>query len=60
MACNEWRIAAKRMLKDGYGAEDIAVRLDVPYQDVRQFINALRASGRLTEVLFGRRYRGEA
>lgn len=59
MACNEWRVKAKSMLSEGFGVEDIALKLSVPPADVRQFVQALRTSGRLTEVLFGRRYRGE-
>ena len=55
---NEWRNDAKRMLRDGLGVEDIAVKLSVPVDDVRGFVGALRASGRLSVVLFGRRYRG--
>lgn len=54
---NEWRVEAGRMLRKGYGVEDIAVKLSVPIDDVRQFVSALRLSGRLSVVLFGRRSR---
>ena len=57
--CSEWRIDAKKMLREGLGVEDIAIRLSVPVDDVRAFVRALRASGRLSVVLFGRRYRGQ-
>lgn len=57
--CNEWRVAASRMLRQGFGVEDISLRLDVPVDDVRQFVQALRKSGRLSVVLFGYQYRGE-
>lgn len=60
MTSNEWRIPARRMLRKGLGVEDIAVSLQVPVEDVRQLVRALRASGRLRDVLFGRRYRGDA
>lgn len=56
---NEWRDQAKAMLSQGYGVEDIAVRLLVRVEDVRHYVRALRASGRLKDVLFGRRYRGK-
>lgn len=36
MTCNEWRVAASRMLRQGFGVEDISLRLDVPVDDVRQ------------------------
>ena len=45
------------MLRKGLGVEDIAVALQVPVADVRQFVTALRKSGRLSVVLFGRRRR---
>ena len=54
---NAWRMDAGRMLRKGYGTEDIAVALEVPVNDVRQFVSALRKSGRLSVVLFGRRSR---
>ena len=59
MLCNEWRISARKMLHDGYGVEDVALRLSISVEDVRRFVAALRASGRLSDVLFGRRYRGD-
>jgi hypothetical protein len=57
MGMNEWRIEAKRMLRRGYGVEDISVALTVPIDEVRQFVSALRKSGRLSVALFGRRSR---
>ena len=54
---NAWRMDAGRMLRQGYGVEDIAVKLAVPVADVRQFVTTLRKSGRLSVVLFGRRSR---
>jgi hypothetical protein len=52
-----WRMDAGRMLRKGFGVEDISVALKVPVADVRQFVSALRKSGRLSVVLFGRRSR---
>ena len=52
-----WRMDAGRMLRHGLGVEDIAVKLSVPVEDIRQFVSALRKSGRLSVVLFGRRSR---
>jgi hypothetical protein len=57
MAMTAWRMDAGRMLRQGLGVEDIAVKLSVPVADVRQFVSALRKSGRLSVVLFGRRSR---
>jgi hypothetical protein len=54
---NAWRMEAGRMLRQGFGVEDISVKLSVPVEDVRQFVSALRKSGRLSVVLFGRRSR---
>jgi hypothetical protein len=54
---NDWRMDAGRMLRQGFGVEDISVKLSVPVEDVRQFVSALRKSGRLSVVLFGRRSR---
>ena len=53
MTCNAWRDEAKRLLRQGYGMEDIGVKLGVPADDVRRFVRALRLSGRLKVVLFG-------
>jgi hypothetical protein len=57
MAMTAWRMDAGRMLRHGLGVEDIAVKLSVPVEDIRQFVSALRKSGRLSVVLFGRRSR---
>jgi len=54
---NEWRVEATQMLRKGLGVEDIAVKLSVPVDDVRQLVSALRKSGRLSVALFGRRSR---
>jgi hypothetical protein len=46
-----WRVQARDMLSDGFGVEDIAVRLSVPVEDVRLLVRALRASGMLADLL---------
>lgn len=43
------------LLGEGFGVEDIALDLDVPVEDVRFEVRALRASGDLERVLFGDR-----
>lgn len=43
--------AVLRQLGQGYGVEDIAVRLKVSADDVRKEIADLRATGRLRSVL---------
>ena len=52
---NEWRTAAKGLLREGFCVEDIAAKLKVPVDEVRNFVVALRRCGRLREVLKGRR-----
>ena len=59
MRAPDWRLQARTMLRQGFGVEDIAVKQSIPPDMVRQFVAALRSSGRLREVLFGRRYRGQ-
>lgn len=55
---SDWRKTASEMLREGYGVEDIAVRTGEDIGNIRRFVAALRMSGRLSVVLFGRRYRG--
>jgi len=55
---NEWRVCARKMLSQGFGVEDISVSLGVDVDSVRQLVRALRNSGRLSDVLFGHRYKG--
>jgi hypothetical protein len=48
---SEWRVPARDLLAEGYGVEDIAVRLSVPVGEVRLLVAALRASGMLADLL---------
>lgn len=41
------------MLGAGLGVEDIALKLDVPVEDVRKLVTALRESDQLEAVLWG-------
>ena len=52
---NEDRAEIVRMLADGFGVEDITIRLGVDAEDVRRMISAMRISGKLNEI-----YRGQA
>ncbi len=42
-----WRSHVANALRDGYGAEDIAIRLACTPAVVRREVSALRASGKL-------------
>jgi hypothetical protein len=44
---DDWRVKAVRLLREGWGVEDIALLLTIPQDDVRLLVRALRASGRL-------------
>lgn len=47
---DEWRWKAKNLLAEGFGVEDVAVKLSVPADDVRKLVRALRNSGRIAEI----------
>ena len=49
-----WVSEAERLLSEGYGAEDIAVKLNINTDDVRKLVGLLRLSGALQEL-----YRGQ-
>lgn len=51
---NEDRAEIVRMLADGFGVDDITVRLDVDAVDVRRMIGAMRISGKLTRIFRGK------
>lgn len=52
---DRWRVKACGLLFEGFGVEDIAVKLSVPADHIRDLVRALRKSGRLLAVLFGGR-----
>ncbi len=45
-----WQAHVRRLLREGYGAEDIAVLTKYPVRDVRQEIAILRESGELAGI----------
>lgn len=48
-----WVVTARRMLRSGYGVEDIAVGLRIDVDHVRFLVRKLRETGQLHNVLFG-------
>lgn len=48
-----WQAHVRRLLSEGYGAEDIAVVTKYPADDVRAEIQILRASGEITKIYGG-------
>ena len=50
-----WVSEAERLLSEGYGAEDIAVKLNINTDDVRKLVGLLRLSGALQELYRGRK-----
>lgn len=49
-----WRESVHRLLAQGFGVEDIAIRLDCAVERVRQEMAILRISGKLGAVLKGK------
>lgn len=45
-----WQAHVRALLREGYGAEDIALITDMPAEAVRAEIAMLRAEGELTAV----------
>lgn len=45
-----WASRVRRLLSEGYGAEDIAYIAQCSADDVRREVEILRASGELTEI----------
>ena len=46
-----WQTSVRRLLREGYGAEDIAIKLKCSADDVRREIHILREEGRLTKIV---------
>ncbi len=57
MTGEEWQKSVRTLLRFGYGAEDIALRLRCGADDVRNEVAILREEGRLTEIYFNMRQR---
>lgn len=49
----DWRADAVSMLREGFGVEDISIRLNVDLDLVRKLVRAMRANGGL-KVIYGR------
>lgn len=49
-----WQAAVRRLLKMGYGVEDIAIKVSCDVQHVRDEVRILRADGEL-DRMFPRR-----
>lgn len=45
-----WKVAVIRDLRDGFGVEDIALRMDCDVQRVRDFVADLRKHGLLSRL----------
>ncbi len=46
-----WQTAVRSLLGEGYGAEDIAIRLGCAADDVRREMEILRQEGRLRDIV---------
>jgi hypothetical protein len=53
-ANSNWQARVRGLLRDGYGVEDIAVRLKCDVADVRAEVAILRADGQLAAIYGGR------
>lgn len=52
MADDVWVYAVKKLLRHGYGVEDIALMLNADPEEVREVVNEYRQSGRISEILW--------
>lgn len=48
---NSQEISVMDFLSDGFGVEDIAIKLQVTIKEVRKLVDDLRSSGLLLQVL---------
>lgn len=46
-----WQSRVASLLRDGFGVEDIAIRMKCSTADVRREVEILRSEGRLRDVL---------
>lgn len=51
---DRWFARVEKMLWQGYGVEDIAIRLRCEIEDVRRHVATLRKSARLAKMFGGR------
>lgn len=50
-ANSNWQARVRALLREGFGVEDIAVRLSCRVEDVRREVEILRATGELKEIV---------
>lgn len=53
-----WSREVKRLMRKGYGVEDVAVILKCDLQYVRDEVQILREEGRIEEIVFRHKARG--
>lgn len=46
-----WQSRVASLLRDGFGVEDIAIRMKCDAYDVRREVEILRSEGRLRDIL---------
>lgn len=46
-----WQSRVASLLRDGFGVEDIAIRMKCSTADVRREVEILRSEGRLRDIL---------
>ena len=49
-ANDAWQTVVRRLLKEGYGVEDIAIKAKCDVQDVRREVQILREGGDLARM----------
>ena len=49
-ANDAWQTVVRRLLREGYGVEDVAIKLRCDVDDVRREVAILRASGDLARM----------
>ena len=52
MVDDVWDSAVRKLLKHGYGVEDIAIMLNADPNKIREMVNEYRKNGRISEVIW--------
>lgn len=50
-----WMVKVRALLSEGFGVEDIAVKLACSVGDVRREVEIYRQEGRITEIVRGKK-----
>lgn len=50
-----WMVKVRTLLGQGFGVEDISIRLNCSVADVRREVEIYRQEGRIREIVRGRR-----